>query len=127
MKKYFTIDQKKQVITIDTTVKPQAGDKETIKLFVEMGYKMRIKSQRRAAIARERATGLTADEIRNELSSKTAKKKFDDIIAGRAQNAEGKTGFFAAKKWYLTEYKQQKKAENKEQDLLTMSALGGIS
>ena len=111
-KKYFTINNKdgKHIITVDTTVKPQKGDEEAVALYVKMGYKMRIKSQARAEKMKKQADGLDAKAIKEALKGdKEALKKFDDIIHGKktgVTNAEGKVGFFAAKKWYLKEYKK---------------------
>ena len=113
VKKYYTINNKngKHIITVDTTVKPAKGDEEAVKLYVSMGYDLRMKSQARAEKMKENADGLNAEEIRKALKSdKDALKKFDDIIHGGGKNGtgvtnkEGKTGFFAAKKWYLKEY-----------------------
>ena len=116
VKKYFTLDHDKHFITVDTTVKPQKGDEEAVALYVKMGYKMRIKSQARAEKMKKQADGLDAKAIREALKGdKEALKKFDDIIHGGGKNgtgitnAEGKTGFFAAKKWYLKEYLPSKK------------------
>ena len=108
VKKYYTLDQKKHIVTVDPTVKPAKGDKEAVALYVEMGYAMRMKSQARADKMKAKADGLDAKAIKEELKNdKAALKKFDDIIHGKktgVTNAEGKTGFFAAKKWYLKEY-----------------------
>ncbi len=107
-KKYYTLDHGKQFITVDTTVKPTKGDEEAVRLYVSMGYKMRIKSQARAEKMKANADGLDAAKIKEALKgNKVALKKFEDIIHGKKTgitNADGKTGFFAAKKWYLKEY-----------------------
>ena len=109
VKKYYTIDHEKKYITVDTTVKPSNGDEEAVALFVKMGYKMRIKSQDRAIKMRAQADTMNAAEIRELLKDDSkALKKFDDIIHGKKTgitNAEGKYGFFAAKKWFKDEYK----------------------
>lgn len=100
-KKYFTLDHDKKFITVDTTIKPAKGDEEAVALYVKMGYKMRIKSQKRAEEMRKKADGLDADAIKLALKDdEEALKKFDDIIHGKKTNDDGKTGFFAAKKWY---------------------------
>ena len=108
VKKYYTLDHEKQFVTVDTTVTPNKGDAEAVKLYVSMGYKMRIKSQARAKKMKDNADGLNAESIKESLKNdKNALKKFEDIIHGKktgVTNADGKTGFFAAKKWYLKEY-----------------------
>lgn len=111
VKKYYTVNQEKHTVTIDTTVKPTKADEEQVKLLVSMGgYEMRFKSAARAAAMKSKADGLNADAIRAELKNdKAALKKFDDIIHGAktgVTNADGKVGFFAAKKWYLKEYQK---------------------
>lgn len=109
-KKYYTIDQEKHIVTVDTTVKPGKGDEEAVFLYVKMGYSMRIKSQDRAEIMKKKADGLDAKKIKDALKDdKEALKKFEDIIHGKktgVTNEDGKTGFFAAKKWYKKEYKK---------------------
>ena len=103
VKKYYTLDHEKQFVTVDTTVKPAKGDEEAVKLYVNMGYKMRIKSQARAEKMRAKADGLNAETIREALKSdKVGLEKFNTIMKGK--DDEYKKGFFAAKKWYK-EYK----------------------
>lgn len=103
VKKYYTLDQDKQFITVDTTVKPSKADEEAVKLYVNMGYKMRIKSQARAIRMAEKADNLKADDIRAALKGdKEALAKFERIMKGKEPGY--KKGFFAAKKWYK-EYK----------------------
>lgn len=115
-KKYYTLNHEKHIVVVDTTVKPKEGDKEAVALYVEMGYAMRIKSQERAAAMKNKADGLTADAIKKALENdKEAQKKFEDIVNGKetgVTNADGKTGFFAAKKWYKN-YLNKKKEEVK--------------
>ena len=98
-KKYYTLDHEKQFITVDTTVKPAKGDAEAVKLYVSMGYKMRIKSQARAEKMKAKADGLDAAAIKEALKGdKAGLAKFDNIMAGKEEGY--KKGFFAAKKWY---------------------------
>lgn len=103
VKKYFTLDHDKQFVTVDTTVKPAKGDEEAVKLYVSMGYKMRIKSQARAIRMAEKADNLNAAAIREALKGdKEGLAKFERIMKGKETGY--KKGFFAAKKWYK-EYK----------------------
>lgn len=103
VKKYYTLDHDKQFVTVDTTVKPAKGDEEAVKLYVSMGYKMRIKSQARAEKMKAKADGLNAATIKEALKGdKEGLKKFETIMEGK--DSEYKKGFFAAKKWYK-EYK----------------------
>ena len=98
-KKYYTLDHEKQFVTVDTTVKPAKGDAEAVKLYVSMGYKMRIKSQARAEKMKAKADGLDAAAIKEALKGdKAGLAKFDTIMAGKEEGY--KKGFFAAKKWY---------------------------
>lgn len=98
-KKYYTLDHEKQFVTVDTTVKPAKGDAEAVKLYVSMGYKMRIKSQARAEKMKAKADGLNAAAIREALKGdKAGLAKFEAIIKGKEEGY--KKGFFAAKKWY---------------------------
>ena len=98
-KKYYTLDHEKQFVTVDTTVKPAKGDAEAVKLYVSMGYKMRIKSQKRANAMKEKADGLDAAAIREALKGdKAGLAKFEAIMKGKEEDY--KKGFFAAKKWY---------------------------
>ena len=107
--KYYRIDQDKHTITVDTAITPTAADEAAVALYVKMGYAMKIKSQERAHQMKAQADTLSADEIRELLKDDSkALKKFDDIIHGKKTgitNAEGKYGFFAAKKWFKDEYK----------------------
>lgn len=52
--KYYKINEKKKIITVDTTVTPTVADKDLLSIFVAGGYKLRVKSEKRAAAARER-------------------------------------------------------------------------
>lgn len=98
-KKYYTLDHDKQFVTVDTTVKPAKGDSEAVKLYVSMGYKMRIKSQVRAEKMRDKADTLKAADIREALKNdKAGLAKFNNIIKGKEDGY--KKGFFAARKWY---------------------------
>ena len=102
-KKYYTLDHEKKFITVDTTVKPAKGDEEAVRLYVSMGYKMRIKSQARAAKMRAQADDLNKEAVLEALKGdKEGLKKFDAIMNGK--DKEYKKGFFAAKKWFK-EYK----------------------
>lgn len=103
VKKYYTLDHEKQFVTVDTTVKPAKGDEEAVKLYVSMGYKMRIKSQARAKRMAQQADNLNAAAIKEALKGdKEGLAKFARIMKG--EEAGYKKGFFAAKKWYK-EYK----------------------
>lgn len=105
VKKYYTINNKKgkHIITVDTTVKPAKGDEEAVKLYVSMGYDLRMKSQARAEKMKENADGLDTDAIKEALKGdKEGLKKFEAIMKG--EDKEYKRGFFAAKKWFK-EYK----------------------
>ena len=107
-KKYFTIDQDKHVITVDTTVKPQKSDEDAVALYVKMGYAMRIKSQVRAKAMKEKADNLTAEQIRTALADDKANlDKFEAILTGK--DPDNKKGFFAAKKWYKANFLSKKK------------------
>lgn len=102
-KKYYVIDQNKHTITVDTTIKPAKGDEEAVKLYVNMGYDLRIKSQARATAMKAKADGLDAAAIREALKGdKAGLAKFEAIMNGT--DTEYKKGFFAAKKWFK-EYK----------------------
>lgn len=114
-KAYYTVNKKEHVVTIDTSVTPTKEDEKEVNLLVSLGgYDMRFKSKARAAAMKAKSTdGLNADAIKEALKNdKAALKKFDDIIHGAktgVTNADGKKGFFAAKKWYLKEYLPSKK------------------
>lgn len=54
-KKYFKIDSNKKIITIDEKVVPSAAEKDVVQMYVNAGYTIRFKSQKRAAAARKRA------------------------------------------------------------------------
>ena len=106
-KKYFTIDQKKHVVTVDTTVKPAKGDEEAVALYVKMGYDMRMKSQKRAAkmAAKAAESNIKKADIEAAIKGdKEAVKVFNAIMKG--EDANHKKGFFAAKAWYLKEYQK---------------------
>ena len=111
--KYYTIDQEKRTITVDLSIKPKGNDEKAVELYAKTGYELRIKSQERANIMKAKADNLNADKIREELKDdEEALKKFENILHGKKTgitNADGKTGFFAAKKWYVKEYDKKNK------------------
>ena len=45
----------KKTITLDTKVQPSAADLVAVETYVKAGYEIRFKSEKRAAIAKERA------------------------------------------------------------------------
>lgn len=59
--KYYKISERqlkngtKNIITIDDSVKPTEQDMKDIKLYIQCGYELRHKSEKRAAAARKRA------------------------------------------------------------------------
>ena len=106
-KKYYTIDQKKHVVTVDTTVKPAKGDEEAVALYVKMGYNMRMKSQARAEQMAAKAAEHPLDKatiMETIKGDKEAVKVFNAIMKG--EDANHKKGFFASKAWYLKEYQK---------------------
>jgi hypothetical protein len=52
--KYYKVNEKNKTVTIDTTVVPTISDKDLVTYYVAGGYKLRVKSEKRAALARER-------------------------------------------------------------------------
>lgn len=113
VKKYYTLDHEKQFVTVDTTVKPAKGDSEAVKLYVTMGYKMRIKSQVRAEKMLKKADKLDAKTIRAALAKdEAALGKFENIIKGEEDGY--KKGFFAAKSWYKHDYLGEPRKEKKK-------------
>jgi hypothetical protein len=54
-KKYMKVNGEKKVITIDKAVKPTDDDKNLLNIYVQNGYTIRYKSEKRAAAAAERA------------------------------------------------------------------------
>ena len=59
MAKYYVprVNQRtgKKTVTIDTTVIPTPADKDTVQFYVNAGYEIRYKSEKRAAAAKKRA------------------------------------------------------------------------
>jgi hypothetical protein len=54
-KKYYNVNTEKKVITIDVSVTPTAADNAIISLYLQNGYILRAKSEKRAAAAKARA------------------------------------------------------------------------
>ena len=107
-KKYYTVDREKKIVVVDTTVDAKKGEAEAVDLYLKAGYDLRIKSQARADKMKAKADGLDADTIRAALKDDAeALTKFENIMEGK--EAGYKKGFFAAKKWYKTEYKKPAK------------------
>lgn len=52
--KYYKLNTNNKTITIDRKVKPTAEDKDDVQMYVNAGYIIRYKSEKRAAAARER-------------------------------------------------------------------------
>ena len=53
--KYYKLNVDKKIITIDTKITPTQADKDTLQMYVNAGYIIRYKSEKRAAAARKRA------------------------------------------------------------------------
>ena len=54
-KKYMKVNGDKKVITIDKEVKPTEDDKILMGIYLQNGYTLRFKSEKRAAAAAKRA------------------------------------------------------------------------
>lgn len=52
--KYYKVNEKNKTVTVDTSVTPTVADKDLVTFYVAGGYKLRVKSEKRAAAARER-------------------------------------------------------------------------
>lgn len=107
-KKYYTLDREKKIVVVDTTVEPKKGEMEAVELYLKAGYDLRVKSTARRDKMRANADGLDAKTIKEALKDDAeALAKFNNIMEGK--EAGYKKGFFAAKKWYKTEYKKSSK------------------
>lgn len=104
MKKHYSVNPERKVITIDDSIKATKQDEKDIALYLSVGYTLRHKSEARAEKAKKRATGMTKEAILNELAGdKEGLATFNSFFDSKGT---GK-GFFAARKWY-TEYKEKK-------------------
>ena len=54
-KPYYKIDAAKKIVTIDTKVIPSNTEKDVVQMYVNAGYTIRFKSEKRASAARKRA------------------------------------------------------------------------
>ena len=97
MKKAYTVNADKKVITIDDSVKATAADNKDIAMYVSAGYIIRHKSVKRSKAATKRADNLKDADIKAAL--KDDKKALDEYEAIKKKTGKG-GGFFAAKKWY---------------------------
>lgn len=98
MKKYYTQNPNKKTVTVDYSVKPTVAEERAFKDLLAAGYKLVVKSEARAQIAKDRAT---EDKLTKEEMLKAVKgtENYDKLVA--ILNGKGKGhGFFAAKSWY---------------------------
>ena len=105
MSKAYTINEEKKILTINDAVKATAADDKDMALYVQAGYKIRHKSDKRAKVAANRADSLNDATIKEAL--KGDQKALETYEAIKKQTGKG-GGFFAAKKWYK-EYIKDKK------------------
>ena len=115
-KKYYSVNTEKKVITIDNSVIPTKEDEREIQMYINGGYKLRRKSEKRAEKAKERSVKDGMDKATIDATLEKYpdyKKVFDEIKSGRGK---GK-GYFAAKKWYkdiaLPEIKKEAEKKSK--------------
>lgn len=93
-KKYYKQNTQKMTVTIDLSVKPTAAEEHIVKMLVAAGYKLLVKSEARAAKAKERAAAQLKDSDIIE-ALKDDKKNLEEYK--KIKNA---SGFFAARSWY---------------------------
>ena len=110
----YRVNAEKKVITIDRTVKATEQDEKDISRYLSAGYVIRHKSEARAAKAKQRAitlpnkaeiekiSAIIKEEIKNDTNKLNAYSKveveYNKLIP---KNGLG-TGFFAARKVYIT-------------------------
>lgn len=114
-KAYYKVDLKNQIITIDDEVKPTPSDKSDVEMYLKAGYMIKHKSIKRANVAKERAkkNNITDAEIIEALKKDKDEKALNKYIEIKKGQGKG-TGFFAAKSWYLKEYKKEKENNTEE-------------
>lgn len=104
VKKYYKQDAEKFVVTIDPNIKATKADKDIVAALVAGGYKLRIKSEKRAENAKIRANKditLNDEAIKEALKGdKKALAEYEAIKKGKGKGC----GFFAAKSWYKENY-----------------------
>lgn len=112
MKKAYIVNEKTKTITVDPTVKMSSADEKTIERYVKLGgYTYREKSKARIESAQRKASNLTATDIREQLKGDETKLNRFNAINSRKADYQGKTGFFAAKKWFLEECNKETPAD----------------
>ena len=99
----YKVDAAKKIITIDDSVKATAAEEKDIVMYVNAGYVIKHKSQKRAKQAAARADSLTDAAIQAAL--KDDKKALEEYKKIKATKGKG-GGFFAAKKWYKDNYQK---------------------
>ena len=67
--KYYKLNANNKTITLDSKVVPTALDEKTVQMYVNAGYIVRYKSEKRAAAARKRIA---------DNGGKIGKKKAED-------------------------------------------------
>lgn len=105
-KKFMTVDAEKKVITLDMKIKPDDCDNFMLEKYMLLGFKVRQKSEKRAARMKNQAAQMpTDDEILAALTNDAAaEKRYTGIKKGK-QTYNGKSGFFSARSWYQKVYK----------------------
>ena len=101
--KYYKVNTKTKVITINDKAKKTINDDNEICWYIQAGYTVKHKNQSlaKATSNRMKSANLPIDEeITKKLkSNKTLLEKYNAIKTGKGKG----TGFFAARAWYLKE------------------------
>lgn len=110
-KKYYTINQEKKQITVDSSVKVTQQDKDEIQMYIMAGYIIRHKSEKRSKSVAKRSTNISDEEIKEAL--KEDKENLEIYLKIKGGKGKG-TGFFAAKSFYINLIKEKENQEKKE-------------
>lgn len=101
--KYYKVNTKTKVITINDKAKKTINDDNEICWYIQAGYTVKHKNQSlaKATSNRMKSANLPTDEeiIKKLKSNKTLLEKYNTIKTGKGKG----TGFFAARAWYLKE------------------------
>ena len=110
-KKYYTIDEKKNLVIYDTTIKPTSEEREDLIMFKRMGYDVRKKINRTAK--KGSIASLKDADIKKLLASN--KEALEEYERVKKISAKEGGGFFKAKSVVSAQLKEAIKAkENKK-------------
>lgn len=90
MANYLTVNDEKKTVILDRTLTPDATDEMLLNMYVNKGYKVRVKSQARAKAMADKADHLTEEKVLKLIEGKPE-------LIEKYNTTKALKGFIAAK------------------------------